>query len=64
MECPFLVDATKSFKSIPEMRFTDSEQFGVERSTMCKWVYLFQKEYATVDPALVDVFFLPLPLFG
>ncbi|XP_023529133.1 protein N-terminal asparagine amidohydrolase isoform X1 [Cucurbita pepo subsp. pepo] len=54
MECPFLVDATKSFKSIPEMRFTDSEQFGVERSTMCKWVYLFQKEYATVDPALVD----------
>lgn len=59
MDCLYLVDATNSFKGTPEMRFTISEQSGVERSTMSKWVYVFQKEYATVDPALVDVIFSP-----
>uniref|UniRef100_A0A9I9DVP9 Protein N-terminal asparagine amidohydrolase n=1 Tax=Cucumis melo TaxID=3656 RepID=A0A9I9DVP9_CUCME len=54
MECPYLVDATNLFKGTPEIRFTVSEESGVERSTMSKWVYVFQKEYATVDPALVD----------
>ncbi|XP_022152682.1 protein N-terminal asparagine amidohydrolase isoform X2 [Momordica charantia] len=54
MECPFLVSATNSFKGISEMRFTVSAESGVERSTMSKWVYVFQKEYATVNPAIVD----------
>lgn len=65
MECPYLVDATNLFKGTPEIRFTVSEESGVERSTMSKWVYVFQKEYATVDPALVDVIFpLSLSFFG
>ncbi|KGN58623.1 protein N-terminal asparagine amidohydrolase [Cucumis sativus] len=54
MECPYLVDATNLFKGTPEIRVTVSEESGVERPTMSKWVYVFQKEYATVDPALVD----------
>lgn len=58
MECPYLVDATNLFKGTPEIRVTVSEESGVERPTMSKWVYVFQKEYATVDPALVDVIFL------
>ncbi|XP_062077499.1 protein N-terminal asparagine amidohydrolase isoform X1 [Humulus lupulus] len=54
MNHPTLVSATKSFKAIPERKFKIPEESGPERSEKCKWVYLFQREYATADPALVD----------
>ncbi|XP_014498745.1 protein N-terminal asparagine amidohydrolase isoform X2 [Vigna radiata var. radiata] len=51
LESPNLISATSSFKANPERKFLASDESGSERS---KWVYIFQKEYATVDPALVD----------
>ncbi|XWS35474.1 hypothetical protein CRYUN_Cryun20dG0000400 [Craigia yunnanensis] len=54
MEHPILVSETHSFKSIQERRVsasTDSEL--TTSSSIPKYVYLFQREYATVDPALV-----------
>ncbi|XP_071936288.1 protein N-terminal asparagine amidohydrolase-like isoform X1 [Coffea arabica] len=55
MEHPTLVSASCSFKSTPERKFSASEDSGLQRGTGCKWVYVFQREYATVDPALVDL---------
>lgn len=52
LENPFLVPAANSFKAIPERKFSVSEESGPDRS---KWVYVFQREYVTVDPAFVDV---------
>ncbi|XVE50269.1 hypothetical protein DITRI_Ditri01bG0148600 [Diplodiscus trichospermus] len=54
MEHPIVVSATNSFKSIQERRVSTS--MGSEltsSSSSLKYVYLFQREYATVDPALV-----------
>ncbi|KAI9116593.1 hypothetical protein K1719_012760 [Acacia pycnantha] len=51
LENPFVVSASKSFKAIPERNFSVS---GESCSDGSKWVYVFQSEYATVDPALVD----------
>ncbi|WVY99687.1 hypothetical protein V8G54_025757 [Vigna mungo] len=51
LENPNLISATSSFKANPERKFLAFDESGSERS---KWVYIFQKEYATVDPALVD----------
>lgn len=55
LEHPVLESSLHSFKSIPERKFSVSEQAGAEGSTQIKCVYVFQREYATVDPALVDV---------
>lgn len=55
MEHPSLVSASKAFKAIPERKFSLAEESGTERPEKSKWVYLFQREYATVDPAPVDV---------
>ncbi|XP_016652684.1 PREDICTED: protein N-terminal asparagine amidohydrolase-like isoform X2 [Prunus mume] len=55
MEHPALVSASNLFKAIPERRFSVPEESGPEKTPPSKWVYLFQREYATVDPALVDV---------
>ena len=52
LENPILVSASNSFKANPERKFSVSEESTLERS---KWVYIFQREYATVDPGLVDV---------
>uniref|UniRef100_A0A5B7BI45 Protein N-terminal asparagine amidohydrolase n=1 Tax=Davidia involucrata TaxID=16924 RepID=A0A5B7BI45_DAVIN len=52
MEHPILVSASSSFKDIPERKFSET---GSERSTQSKCVYIFQREYATVDPVLVDL---------
>lgn len=46
LENPILVSASTSFKANPEKKFSVSER--------SKWVYLFQREFATVDPAFVD----------
>ena len=54
-EHPVLVSSSHSFKAIPERKFSVSEQAGSEGSSQSKCVYVFQREYATVDPELVDV---------
>lgn len=51
LENPMLVSASCSLKANPERKFSVSDESGPERS---KWVYIFQREYATVDPAFVD----------
>ncbi|KAK2367832.1 protein N-terminal asparagine amidohydrolase family protein [Trifolium repens] len=51
LENPILVSASSSLKANTERKFSASEESTPERS---KWVYLFQREYATVDPAFVD----------
>lgn len=55
MEHPTLKSASCSLKDIPERKFTGSEESGSGRSRRSKCVYIFQREYATVDPALVDL---------
>ncbi|KAK4414412.1 protein N-terminal asparagine amidohydrolase [Sesamum alatum] len=55
MEHPVLVSSSNSFKSMAEKRVSvsgNSSSVGPETS---KWVYIFQREFATVDPALVDL---------
>lgn len=54
MEHPALVSASLSFKAIPEKKFSASDASSDEL-TKSKHVYLFQREYATVDPMLVDL---------
>ncbi|CAI9769677.1 unnamed protein product [Fraxinus pennsylvanica] len=54
MEHPILVSASSSFKFLPERKFSVSEPSGSEASRNSKWVYIFQREFATVDPALID----------
>ncbi|XP_022765601.1 protein N-terminal asparagine amidohydrolase isoform X1 [Durio zibethinus] len=54
MEHPILMSATHSFKSIQERRVSASMDSELTTSSNNpKYVYLFQREYATVDPALV-----------
>lgn len=54
LENPILVSVSSSLKAKSERKFSVSDESSSERS---KWVYIFQREYATVDPALVDVTF-------
>ncbi|XP_028799693.1 protein N-terminal asparagine amidohydrolase [Neltuma alba] len=51
LENPFIVSASNSFKTTPQRKFSVSEESCSDRS---KWVYVFQSEYATVDPAFVN----------
>lgn len=62
MEHPVLVSTSQSLKTIQERKFSVPEEAGLEKSH-CRWVYVFQKEFATVDPALVDVCFFFLVFF-
>ncbi|KAK2988444.1 hypothetical protein RJ640_022281 [Escallonia rubra] len=55
MEHPILVSSSHSFRDIPEGKFSVQEESSLERSTESRSVYVFQREYATVDPALVEV---------
>ncbi|XP_058225181.1 protein N-terminal asparagine amidohydrolase [Rhododendron vialii] len=55
MEHPILRSASSSFNDIPERNLTISEESGSGRSRRSKCVYVSQREYATVDPALVDL---------
>ncbi|KAK3010859.1 hypothetical protein RJ639_012965 [Escallonia herrerae] len=54
MEHPILVSSSHSFRDIPEGKFSVREESSLERSTESRSVYVFQREYATVDPALVE----------
>ncbi|RZC83159.1 hypothetical protein C5167_045945 [Papaver somniferum] len=55
LEHPFLVSASNKLKAIPVMKVSVMEGFRGERSPPAKHVYVFQREYATVDPALVEL---------
>ncbi|KAL3731773.1 hypothetical protein ACJRO7_028617 [Eucalyptus globulus] len=55
MDHPTLLSASHSFKNTPERRFSISEESGLGSIAQPKCVYVFQREYAIVDPALVDV---------
>lgn len=54
MKHPILESVSQSFKSIQE-RKVSSREYGSEGLTKSKYVYIFQREYATVHPGLVDV---------
>lgn len=49
MTHPVIISASDSFKNLEEQRVTES------CSTKDRYVYIFQREYAVVNPALVDV---------
>ncbi|CAN0877424.1 Protein N-terminal asparagine amidohydrolase [Linum grandiflorum] len=51
MRHPAVVEASNAFKSLPERKFSTEEDPGLQN---CRFVYLFQREHATVDPSLVD----------
>ncbi|KAL0429318.1 UNVERIFIED_CONTAM: protein N-terminal asparagine amidohydrolase [Sesamum radiatum] len=55
MEHPVLVSASNSFKSMAEKRVSVSENSSSVGPEISKFVYIFQREFATVDPALVDL---------
>ncbi|CAN6823629.1 unnamed protein product [Brassica oleracea] len=48
MTHPVIISASDSFKNLEEQRVTES------CSTKDRYVYIFQREYAVVNPALVD----------
>ncbi|KAL6493894.1 hypothetical protein OROGR_031803 [Orobanche gracilis] len=54
MEHPLLVSASNLLKSMSEKNLSLSEVSGSGHSEVGKLVYVFQREFATVDPALVD----------
>ncbi|CAI9269852.1 unnamed protein product [Lactuca saligna] len=51
LEHPDLVSASRTFCAIPEKKFSVSEESG----SQAKCVYVFQREYATADPSLVEL---------
>ncbi|WMV10916.1 hypothetical protein MTR67_004301 [Solanum verrucosum] len=55
MKHPVLVSASSSFNDVAERKFSVSKDSSSGISRHNRWVYIFQREYATVDPALVDV---------
>ncbi|KAI3740063.1 hypothetical protein L2E82_30480 [Cichorium intybus] len=55
LEHPDLVSASHSFRGIPERKFSVSEESGSQNSLQAKFVYVFQREYATADPTLVEI---------
>ncbi|KAF3673966.1 hypothetical protein FXO37_06674 [Capsicum annuum] len=54
MRHPVLVSASSAFNDVAERRFSASKDSNSSISRHNRWVYIFQREYATVDPALVD----------
>ncbi|KAL4198129.1 hypothetical protein AMTRI_Chr03g44350 [Amborella trichopoda] len=54
LEHPTLVSATNCFKSIPERKISFCASTS-ERHSSLRHVYVFQREYATVNPSLVEL---------
>ncbi|PWA35640.1 Protein N-terminal asparagine amidohydrolase [Artemisia annua] len=54
MEHDHLVSASCSFRATIERKFSVPEESGSQSSVQAKCVYVFQREYAIVDPALVE----------
>ncbi|CAK7331775.1 unnamed protein product [Dovyalis caffra] len=50
LEHPKLVSASNSFKAMQEVTFSASKESALQG----RWVYIFQREFATVDPARID----------
>ena len=58
---PSLSAKTNLFKSLPETTISLSTGLNsVQSEGSVKFVYVFQREYATVDPAFVEVSCSPL----
>lgn len=55
MEHPALVSASNSLKSIQERKISASQLSSSEGMEHSKLVYIFQREFATVNPTLVNV---------
>ncbi|XP_024983483.1 protein N-terminal asparagine amidohydrolase [Cynara cardunculus var. scolymus] len=55
LEHPHLVSASQSFRAVPERKFSVSEESGSQGSAEPTCVYVFQREYAIADPALVEI---------
>ncbi|XP_051143848.1 protein N-terminal asparagine amidohydrolase isoform X2 [Andrographis paniculata] len=55
MEHPLLVSASNTFNTVVEKNISISGNSSSVTSSVGKLVYIFQREYATVDPTLVDV---------
>lgn len=55
MEHPLLMSVSNSFNSMQEKKISLSENSTPVKSKTSNWIYLFQREFATVDPELVDV---------
>ncbi|WCJ19012.1 protein N-terminal asparagine amidohydrolase family protein [Euphorbia peplus] len=54
MEHPFLASSSHSLKAMQERMISITEDSGSQRPIQSRGVYIFQREYATVDPAFVD----------
>lgn len=50
LEHPKLVSASNSFEAMQEVKLSASKEYALQG----RWVYVFQREFATVDPALID----------
>ncbi|KAL3832898.1 hypothetical protein ACJIZ3_007634 [Penstemon smallii] len=55
MEHPDLASAANSFKSIPERKISVSQTSSLQGLRNSKLIYVFQREFATVDPSLVEL---------
>ncbi|XP_011042001.1 PREDICTED: protein N-terminal asparagine amidohydrolase isoform X1 [Populus euphratica] len=55
LEHPKLVSASNSFEAMQEVKLSASK----ENALQGRWVYVFQREFATVDPAIIDMFLFP-----
>ncbi|KAL9371762.1 hypothetical protein Peur_036902 [Populus x canadensis] len=55
LEHPKLVAASNSFEAMQEVKLSASKEYALQG----RWVYVFQREFATVDPALIDMFIFP-----
>ncbi|XP_060217016.1 protein N-terminal asparagine amidohydrolase isoform X2 [Lycium barbarum] len=55
MKHPVLASASSSLNEVAERKFSVSKDCNSSISRRNRCVYIFQREYATVDPALVDV---------
>ncbi|KAK9156613.1 hypothetical protein Scep_003187 [Stephania cephalantha] len=55
LEHPVLVSASDSFKALPQKKISLSDKWDSNGSTQFKYVYVFQREYAIVDPTRVKM---------
>lgn len=54
LEHPSLVAAANLFKAVPAIKYSIPEECMPEKSSIARHVYVFQREYAIVDPAMVE----------
>lgn len=54
MEHPKLLSASCTLKAMDEKKISIPEDSASQSPLQSRWVYIFQREYATVNPTLVD----------